>query len=118
MNHAGGTLRTKVSSRMLEQRHPRIRYRHWVFRLPFMRRYSGMVVGRLILFRDDKEQISPALLRHELVHQEQIDRHGIPRFYFSYFREYVINLWRLRGHYAAYRTISFEKEAYERELLP
>ena len=93
----------------------RIRYRHWVFRLPFMRRYRGMVLGRTILFKDDESEISPTLLRHELIHQEQIDRHGVARFYFIYFRDYLANLRRLRNHDAAYRNIPFEREAYERE---
>jgi hypothetical protein len=93
----------------------RVRHQHWIFKLPFVRRYSGMVVGRTILFRGGETEISPALLRHELIHQEQIDRHGIARFYLIYFRDYLTNLWRLRNHNAAYRNIPFEKEAYERE---
>jgi hypothetical protein len=74
-----------------------------------------MVVGRTILFKGGETDISPELLRHELVHQEQIERHGIARFYLIYFRDYLANLWRLRNHDAAYRNIPFEKEAYERE---
>lgn len=80
-----------------------------------MRRYRGMVLGRTILFKDDESEISPTLLRHELIHQEQIDRHGVARFYFIYFRDYLTNLHRLRNHDAAYRNIPFEREAYERE---
>jgi hypothetical protein len=93
----------------------RVKYRHWIFKLPFVRRYNGMVLGRTILFKGGATEIPPALLRHELIHQEQIDRHGIVRFYFIYFRDHLANLWRLRNHDAAYRNIPFEKEAYERE---
>jgi hypothetical protein len=93
----------------------RVRYRHWIFRLPFVRRYRGMVVGRTILFKASAGEITPALHRHELIHQEQMDRHGIARFYLIYFRDYLANLWRLRDHDAAYRNIPFEREAYERE---
>jgi hypothetical protein len=93
----------------------RIRYRHWIFKLPFVRRYNGMVVGRTILFKDAATEISPALFRHELIHQEQMDRHGIMRFYLIYFRDYLANLWCFRNHDRAYRNIPFEKEAYERE---
>jgi hypothetical protein len=93
----------------------RIRYRHWIFKLPFVRRYSGMVAGRTILFKDAGTEIPAALLRHELIHQEQIDRHGVMRFYLIYFRDYLANLRRFRNHDAAYRNIPFEKEAYERE---
>jgi hypothetical protein len=55
------------------------------------------------------------MLQHELIHQEQMDQHGVVRFYFIYIRNYLANLWRLRNHNAAYRSIPFEREAYERE---
>jgi hypothetical protein len=59
--------------------------------------------------------MSPALLRHEMIHQEQIHRNGIVRFYVIYFRDDLANRWRLRNHDASYRSIPFEREAYERE---
>ncbi|CCJ05500.1 hypothetical protein [Methylocystis sp. SC2] len=93
----------------------RVRYRHWIFKLPLARNYRGMVMGRTILFKGDESDVSPTLFRHELIHQEQIDRHGIARFYLIYLRDYLINLWRLRDHDAAYRNIPFEREAFERE---
>ncbi|MGD9656395.1 MAG: hypothetical protein AB7U61_01945 [Methylocystis sp.] len=93
----------------------RLRYRHWIFKLPLARNYRGMVVGRTILFKGDESDVSPTLLRHELVHQEQIDRHGVARFYFIYLRDYLVNLYRLRDHDAAYRNIPFEREAFERQ---
>ena len=94
----------------------RVKHRHWIFRMPFLRRYNGMVLGRTLLFKCSETEMSPALLKHELIHQEQMDRHGVARFYLIYFRDYVVNLWRLRNHNAAYRNIRFEKEAYSREL--
>lgn len=94
---------------------PRIRYHHWIFKLPFVRRYRGMVIARTILFKDSETEIAPALLRHEMVHLEQIDRHGMARFYLIYFWDYLANLWRLCDHDAAYRHIRFEREACERE---
>ncbi len=94
---------------------PRLRYRHWIFKLPLARNYRGMVMGRTILFKGDESDVSPTLLRHELIHQEQIDRHGMARFYLIYLRDYLNNLWRLRDHDAAYRNIPFEREAFERE---
>jgi hypothetical protein len=74
-----------------------------------------MVVGRTILFKSDESEVSQTLFRHELIHQEQIDRHGIVRFYLIYLRDYLLNLWRLRNHDAAYRNIPFEREAFERQ---
>ncbi|MBI5011976.1 MAG: hypothetical protein HZC06_04075 [Methylocystis sp.] len=106
----------EISAENRWRRRPlRVRYRHWVFRLPFVRNYRGMVVGRTILFKGDESEVSQTLFRHELIHQEQIDRHGIARFYLIYFRDYLLNLWRLRNHDAAYRNIPFEKEAFERQ---
>ena len=74
-----------------------------------------MVIGRTILFKDSECDVSPTMLRHERIHQEQMDRHGVVLFYFIYLRDYLVNLWRLRNHDAAYRSIPFEREAYERE---
>jgi hypothetical protein len=109
----------QISPKKASPRRPlRVRYRHWVFRLPFVRNYRGMVVGRTILFKGDESEVSQTLFRHERIHQEQIDRHGIARFYLIYFRDYFFNLWRLRSHDAAYRNIPFEKEAFERQHEP
>jgi hypothetical protein len=75
-----------------------------------------MVVARTILFKDDETEIAPISLRHELVHIEQMDRHGIARFYLIYLCDYLANLGRLRDHDAAYRHILFEREARERAI--
>jgi hypothetical protein len=32
-----------------------------------------MVVGRTILFKGDESEVSSTLIRHELIHQEQIE---------------------------------------------
>jgi hypothetical protein len=106
---------TQVQSSQTRPRPPRVRYRHWIFKLPLARNYRGMVVGRTILFKGDESEVSSTLIRHELIHQEQIDRHGIMRFYLIYFRDYLTNLWRFREHDAAYRNIPFEVEAFERQ---
>jgi hypothetical protein len=106
---------TQVQSSQVRPRAPRVRYRHWIFKLPLARNYRGMVVGRTILFKGDELEVSSTLIRHELIHQEQIDRHGIMRFYLIYLRDYLSNLWRLRDHDGAYRNIPFEVEAFERQ---
>jgi hypothetical protein len=95
----------------------RIKYRHWIFKLPLARHYRGMVIGRTILFKGSEMEIPLKLLRHELIHIEQIERIGITRFYCTYFRDYLANLWRFRNHDTAYRSIPFEQEAYERQKL-
>ena len=93
----------------------RIKYRRWIFRLPLLRRYDGMVLGRTILCEHGDGEIPSSLLHHELIHLEQIERYGVVPFYLIYFPDYLANLWHFRNHDTAYRNIPFEKEAYERE---
>ena len=88
-----------------------IKYSHWAFRLPLLRNYSGIVVGRQIWFKHPKGKVSEALVRHELVHQEQMTRVSIPLFYLIYLRDYLKNLMHYRNHDKAYREIPFEIEA-------
>ena len=55
------------------------------------------------------------VLRHELVHVEQVTRLGIIAFYASYIRQYVANRLDGMAPGKAYRNISFEVEAYDAE---
>ena len=95
-----------------------VRYNHWFFRFPFMRRYRGICVGRNIWFRESEEKISQELLRHEMAHQAQISRHGMAGFYCRYLVDYVGNLARYRNHWRAYQNITFEVEARRAEESP
>jgi hypothetical protein len=58
---------------------------------------------------------SERLIRHELIHQEQMKRHGVLLFYLIYLKDYSRNLWIYRDHDQAYANIPFEQEAYQRE---
>ena len=89
----------------------RIKYRHAAFRLPLLRNYSAICVGRTIWFKDPKAEIPPRLLCHELVHQQQMDRHGQLAFYAIYLKDYFKNLFRYASHQKAYLAIPFEVEA-------
>ena len=84
-----------------------------LFKLPLLRRYAAIVLGRRCFVKG--REVSPRLLRHELIHQEQMDRHGVVRFYVIYLKDYVRNLWVYRNHDQAYYNIPFELEAYARE---
>jgi hypothetical protein len=53
------------------------------------------------------------LLNHEMIHWDQIRRHGVLIFYFQYVREYLSLRKSGLGHNQAYRSISFEQEAYQ-----
>ncbi len=87
-----------------------------LFRLPLLRNYSAIVLGSYCFLKE--QDPSDRLIGHELVHIEQWQRIGIFRFYASYLLQYVWNLLRFRNHDNAYREISFEREAYEREYDP
>jgi len=58
------------------------------------------------------------LLNHERIHlRQQIEMLIIP-FYIWYFLEFFIRFAYHRNHYLAYRSISFEQEAYNNEENP
>ena len=94
----------------------KLRYRSMLFKLPLLRRYSAIVLGRRCYVKSD--QASQQLIRHALIHQEQMDRHGVVGFYFIYLRDYGNNLIKYRNHDEAYAHIPFEIEAYTREREP
>lgn len=90
-------------------------YRSPLFRLPLLRRYRAICLGRFIVCKQSEAEVSERLRRHEAIHQEQMDRHGVVGFYAKYLLHYARGLWRHRNHDLAYRNNPFEREAYERE---
>ncbi len=100
----------------------RLRFGHFI---PRLIRAEAIVLYPYVLFAQPRQKISASVLRHELVHVQQVRRLGWFRFYFAYLAEYSRHLWRLRDHFQAYLAISFEAEAYRlqdrltlEELLP
>jgi len=92
-----------------------ILYRHWIFRLPWMKGYAGMCVGRCILFRDAEDQVDLTLLRHEMIHQEQMDRFGVGTFYVLYSWLWLKGLLAYGNCRDAYFRNPLEQEAYRRQ---
>ena len=91
----------------------RIGYPWWLL-LP--RDVAAITLGRRIwIARELEPARMDALLRHELVHVRQMERHGVFVFLVRYLREYLANRFRRMGHDAAYRAISFEREAFGAE---
>lgn len=88
-------------------------YRSALFRLPLLRHYSAITLGRHVFVKG--AEAPPRLVRHELKHVEQVRRLGVTRFYFLYLWEYARNLAKYRSHRLAYHHISFEVEAREAE---
>ena len=60
-----------------------------------------------------RHELSAKTLRHEAIHTAQIKEMFYIFFYLWYLIEYVIKLIFCKGN--AYRSISFEREAYKHE---
>jgi len=70
-----------------------------------------MAVFPFILVKK-KTILSKAILNHEQIHlRQQLEMLIVP-FYVLYLVEYLIRLVQLGSHDRAYRSISFEREAY------
>lgn len=74
---------------------------------------DGMALFPFILVR--RPNPSPVLLNHERIHLRQQAELGVLPFYVWYVVEYLIRRFQYAGHYAAYRNISFEREAFANE---
>lgn len=88
----------------------------WWLRFLLMRGVIGITLGRRIYIAHgiDGEKLE-RLLRHELAHVAQIARYGLFTFYWRYLTEYVTHRRAGLSSSAAYRNISFEKEALAAE---
>lgn len=71
---------------------------------------DSFVFRQTIHVRGDK--ISETLLAHEYIHTRQYRKYGFVCFLVIYMFEYFLNLIKYRDSFKAYRSISFEKEAY------
>ena len=69
----------------------------------------GMVWSR------DTSWIDQRVLRHERIHTAQMREMLYLPFYIFYLLEYLVKLLIYRDHDRAYRSISFEREAYAKE---
>ena len=82
---------------------------HWLFKIWFMKNYSGMAVTpNLIICRGEAYD---SLIRHEKMHQEQMNRHGLLLFWLQYLYYYVSGLVKYKNHWRAYRMNPLEVEA-------
>ena len=84
----------------------------WLFKLPLLNQYDGIVLGRHAFFAGEPDK---ELIDHEMVHQKQMDKHGVFMFYIIYLKDYIKNLIKYRNHWDAYENIPFEIEAYNEE---
>jgi hypothetical protein len=98
---------------------PRISHRFPWWLRPFLQRgVVAITLGRRVYLSTTLEgEELQRLLRHELMHVEQINRIGVLRFYWRYVREYVALRRSGLKSFDAYRRISFEEEATAAEEL-
>lgn len=76
---------------------------------------SGITLFPFIFIRNPEDKKNPVLINHEKIHLRQQAELFVIFFYILYLAEYYFWLIRLKNGYAAYRRISFEREAYAHE---
>lgn len=74
---------------------------------------NGIVLYPFIFFSDKTPD--KVLINHEMIHVSQIKRDGLLRFYGNYLKEYFIFRLSKMNHQQAYRSISYEIEAYDNQ---
>lgn len=74
------------------------------------RRFCVNVFGTLWV--RDRKMITPALINHERIHTAQMRELLFIPFYLVYLIEWLWRLASLKNWYAAYKALSFEREAY------
>lgn len=87
----------------------------WWLRPWLARGVIAITVGRRIYLGSNVTRRSAdyleRLMRHELAHVRQVNRHGVIVFLVRYAVEFLRLLWKHRAFHEAYRNISFEVEA-------
>ena len=77
--------------------------------------YVALTLFPFVFLREAVDSQKEDLICHESIHiRQQMEMLVLP-FFLWYFAEYLLLLIQLRNHNAAYRNISFEKEAYANE---
>jgi hypothetical protein len=90
-----------------------VKYRFpWWLRPFLLRGVAGITLGRRVYIEGSDPE---GILRHELVHVDQIARLGMARFYWVWIREYFAHRSRGCSPAEAYRRISLEIEAFAAE---
>lgn len=79
------------------------------------KRFSGCAVWPFVFVKSEYLKNDKVFINHERIHLRQQLELLIVFFYLWYGIEYLVHLIRLKSKQAAYRSISFEKEAYANE---
>ncbi|MDR2144961.1 MAG: hypothetical protein LBE91_00675 [Tannerella sp.] len=76
------------------------------------RRFSAINLFGLIIVRKEHGILNITEQNHERIHTRQMLEMLVVFFYLFYVTEWFIRLLQYGNRYAAYRNISFEREAY------
>jgi len=87
-------------------------YSSWLFKLPMLRNYDAICIGRNIFFKNPESQVPARIHNHEMVHQKQMDKYTVVGFYFLYLWYYFSGLVYYQSHSKAYFLNPLESEAY------
>ncbi|MDE6754024.1 MAG: hypothetical protein K2J82_05350 [Muribaculaceae bacterium] len=80
--------------------------------LPFGRRYYAINLFGILFAKGPCDKV---MLNHERIHTAQMKELGYIFFYIIYILEWLVRLFQKRNSFRAYRSISFEQEAYDNE---
>lgn len=77
--------------------------------------YNGITIYPFVFLRHKGDANNKVLINHERIHlRQQLEMFVLP-FFVVYGIQYLLGRIKYQDHYKAYRSISFEREAYENE---
>lgn len=76
---------------------------------------NGITLFPFIILRNTKDRNNKVLINHEKIHLRQQLELFVLFFYLWYVAEYYYHLIKIKDAHKAYRSISFEREAYANE---
>ncbi|RMA57661.1 hypothetical protein [Ulvibacter antarcticus] len=86
-----------------------------VSRFFLRKRFTGMAIWPFVFVRTAQMKRDTVFMNHEKIHlRQQLELLIVP-FFIWYIIEFLVHWIRYKNRYDAYRSISFEKEAYENE---
>lgn len=80
--------------------------------------FRAITLFPFVIIRSKEALLDPYLLNHERIHIHQQRELLVVFFYIWYILEFLIRWLQLRDRKAAYRALSFEREAYTNENDP
>lgn len=79
------------------------------------KRFVGVTLWPFIVMKHRALEEDVVFMNHERIHLKQQQELLVLPFFVWYGIEYLIRLIQYRDRYRAYRNISFEREAYDKE---